>query len=101
MLQFLLLFLLLFPLAAQDGPGVITTGQTITPAGVQSVFRGRVYGVTFGASASEIWVLTATEISHFDWKANRTIERIAIDGTAGLQGVLYDPAGKRVLASGV
>ena len=30
-------------------PGVVTTRQAITPAGVQSVFDGRVYGITFGA----------------------------------------------------
>ena len=29
-------------------PGIVTTRQTITPAGVQSVFDGRVYGITFG-----------------------------------------------------
>jgi hypothetical protein len=50
---------LLFPipllrLAAQGDPDVITTNQAITPTGVQSVFRGRVYGVTSGATPAEV-----------------------------------------------
>lgn len=47
------------PVRAVTDPGVVTTRQTITPAGVQSVFDGRVYGVTFGAKANEIYALTA------------------------------------------
>ena len=31
-------------------PGVIATEQRVTPAGVQSVFSGRVTGVRFGAA---------------------------------------------------
>ena len=38
------------PVRAVTDPGVITTRQGITPAGVQSVFDGRVFGITFGAS---------------------------------------------------
>src|SRR4051794_29908216 len=96
--------LLLIPLlclaADDDAPGVITTNQAITPAGVQSVLQGRVYGVTFGATPSEVWVLTAGRIFHQDWKTNRVIETIATEAVAGLQGIRYDAAGKRVLASG-
>jgi len=43
---------------AVTDPGVITTRQTITPAGVPTVFDGRVYGVAFGEDASNIWVAT-------------------------------------------
>src|SRR5262245_28036665 len=35
------------PRAVRD-PGVVTTGQQITPAGVQSIYDGRVFGVAFG-----------------------------------------------------
>ena len=36
------------PLRAVSDPGVITTRQAITPAGVQTVFDGRVNGAAFG-----------------------------------------------------
>src|ERR687888_576736 len=39
-------------------PGVIATNQRVTPAGVQSVFTDRVFGVRFGARPGEIWVTT-------------------------------------------
>ena len=41
------------PARAVTDPDVATTRQATTPAGVQSVFDGRVYGVAFGSSASE------------------------------------------------
>src|SRR3989454_12360259 len=37
-------------------PGVIATDQRVTPAGLQSVFTGRVTGVRFGARPGEVWV---------------------------------------------
>ena len=51
------------PSRSVTDPGVITTRQAITPAGVQTVFDGRVYGVVFGASADQIWALAATKES--------------------------------------
>ncbi len=87
------------PQRAVTDPGVITTRQAITPAGVQTVFQGRVYGVTFGASAEELWVLTAGQIYRLDWRANRVLERIPFQGGAGLQGILYDRAGRRALVA--
>lgn len=46
------------PLPRRDVPdsGVIATDQRVTPAGVQSVFAGRVGGVRFGATAGELWI---------------------------------------------
>lgn len=60
------------PVRGVTDPGVITTGQAITPAGVQSVFEGRVYGITFGETDADVWVLTGRnrasrpEIYHLD-----------------------------------
>ncbi len=77
-------------------PGVITTGQAITPAGVQSVFEGRVHGVTFGATDDELWVLTGRnrasrpEVYRLDWLENRVRGRWELDGTAALQGLVFD-----------
>ena len=87
------------PQRAVTDPGVITTRQNITPAGVQTVFQGRVYGVTFGATADELWVLTAGQIYRLDWRANRVVERIPFQGSAGLQGIAYDATRNRALAA--
>jgi YVTN family beta-propeller protein len=78
-------------------PGVVTTRQTITPAGVQSVFDGRVYGVTFGADASDLWVLTGrtragrAQLYRLDWLKNSVGGRWELEGAPALQGLAYDP----------
>lgn len=93
------------PTRAVTDPGVITTRQTITPAGVHSIFDGRVYGLTFGASSSEVWVLharqrnTKAQIWRFDWAANKVVERIPLEENPGLQGIQYDKVADRVLVS--
>jgi YVTN family beta-propeller protein len=93
------------PLRSVTDPGVVTSRQNITPAGVQTVFDGRVYGVTFGASANEVYALTArgrvnqTNFIKLDWQANAVLQRIALKENPGLQGVLFDAAGKQVLLS--
>src|SRR5262247_4073422 len=46
------------PVRSVTDPGVVTTRQTITPAGVPTIFDGRVYGVVFGASSSTVFALT-------------------------------------------
>lgn len=91
------------PVRGVSDPGVITTGQTITPAGVQSVFEGRVYGITFGATDADVWVLTGRnrasrpEVYHLDWLENRTRGRWDVEGAAALQGIVFDPARKSPL----
>lgn len=93
------------PLRSVTDPGVVTTRQNITPAGVQSIFDGRVYGVAFGASANEMYALTArgrvnqTNFIKLDWKANSVLQRITLKENPGLQGVLFDAAGNQVLVS--
>jgi hypothetical protein len=64
------------PLHAVSDPGVVTTRQAITPAGVPTVFQGRVYGVAFGKSSDDLWVANASEIYRVDVKANRIAEMI-------------------------
>jgi len=85
------------PVRAVTDPGVVTTRQSITPAGVQAVFEGRVYGVAFGQNASEVWVLNAAQVCRFDWKENRVLNRVALEGRPGLQSILYDETEGRVL----
>ena len=96
------------PLRAVTDPGVVTTRQGITPAGVQTVFEGRVYGLAFGRASSELWVLTAgaagtsqMQVYKLDWRSNQTLARMSSEGTAGLQGIQYDRAKDRVLISSV
>ncbi len=93
------------PLRSVTDPGVVTTRQTITPAGVQSIFDGRVYGVTFGALANEIWALTArgrsggTQAFKLDWANNKVLSRIAVAEGPGLQGLVWDAASNAPLIS--
>jgi DNA-binding beta-propeller fold protein YncE len=94
------------PVRAVTDPGVVTTRQTITPAGVQTIFDGRVYGVTFGASSNEIWMLTArgrsaqTQVFKLDWMGNKILSRIPIAESPSLQGIVFDPVAKQPLISG-
>jgi len=87
------------PVRAVTDPGVVVTRQLITPAGVQSVFDGRIYGVAFGETESEIWVLSAGRIYRINWRANRVLERIPLVGSAGLQGIAYAAAGRQALST--
>ncbi|MEP6732400.1 MAG: hypothetical protein ABJE10_17270 [bacterium] len=82
-------------------PGVIATGQRVSPAGVQSVFDGRVYGVRFGRSADEVWVAAPSMTYRLEWRANRAVARVRLDGLPGVQGVSIDPLTHRVFVSSV
>jgi len=91
------------PTRGVTDPGVITTRQAITPAGVQSVFDGRVYGLAFGAEDDEIWVLTGRtkagrpHVYQLDWLENRVRNSWALSGIPALQGLVLDPLRKSPL----
>ncbi len=87
------------PARAVIDPGVVTTRQAITPAGVPTIFNGRVYGVAFGAEASELWVLHASHIYRLDWKQNRVLDAAAHGGSPGLQGIRFDRTTGAALAA--
>ncbi len=85
------------PTRSVPDPGVVTTCQTITPAGVQSVFNGRVYGITFGASDHEIWALVArsgggSDVYRLDWASNSVKQHFELTGRPALQGIALDPS---------
>lgn len=90
-------------------PGVVTTRQAITPAGVQSVFPVRVYGVRFGKTTEDLYVITSNDIVHLNWKQNAIISRMTggdpVDAasrfTGGLQGLSYHRATDLLLAAGM
>lgn len=84
-------------------PGVISTRQAITPAGIQMVFRYRVYGVAFGPSSNVVYALAgdsgAAMIHKLDWRANRPVEVVRSAVTPGMQSIVFDSvAGAPVIA---
>src|SRR3954462_13498892 len=80
------------PIRSVPDPGVITTRQAITPAGVPSVFQGRVYGVAWAGDTGDLWVLHATQVYRLDWKNNRVISHVPHGGAPGNQAIAADPA---------
>ncbi len=88
------------PVRNVTDPGVIVTRQNTTPAGVQSVFEGRVYGVAFGAKPDEIWALTAKDLVGINWRENRVVTSVPLVGKPGLQGVAADSTGRVLVSSG-
>jgi YVTN family beta-propeller protein len=82
-------------------PGVIATDQRVTPAGVQSVFSGRVGGVRFGPGSNELWVAIPGAAYRLAWRDNRVIASAAFDGRPGVLGVAIDPVKSRALIATV
>lgn len=103
---------LLFPLVQAQKPptpprrtvpdsGIITFEQRVTPAGVQSVFDGRVTGVRFGLNPGEIWVAAPGGAYRLSWRENRVVTSSRFDGAAGVHAIAIDPVGGRALFSTV
>ena len=82
-------------------PGTIATTQRVTPAGVQSVFTDRVFGVRFGRHPGEIWVTVHGAAYRLAWQDNVVRGSAAFDGRAGVQGIAIDPVTGRALFSTV
>jgi YVTN family beta-propeller protein len=82
-------------------PGVIAVEQRVTPAGVQSVFEGKVGGVRFGRDPGELWVAVPGAAYRLAWRDNRAITTSAFDGRAGVHGVAIDPVTGRAIVSSV
>src|SRR3954468_12051831 len=80
-------------------PGVIATGQRVNPAGVQSVFDGKVAGVRFGNTSDELWVAVPGNVYRVDWRASSVRARARVDGRPGVYALAIDPARNRVFAS--
>src|SRR5919108_662285 len=74
-------------------PGVIATTQRVTPAGLQSVFTGRVTGVRFGTRPGEIWATAPGALYRLGWRDNAVLASTAFDGHSGVQGIAIDSAG--------
>ena len=78
------------PVRAVSDPGIVTTRQAITPAGVPSVFQGRVFGIAWAGSSGDLWVLHASQVYRLDWKNNRVVARVPHGGTPGNQSIAAD-----------
>jgi DNA-binding beta-propeller fold protein YncE len=78
-------------------PGVITTRQTITPAGKVTTFRGALYGVAYSDSSSQLEVLTDDSVFSLDIAGNRIASEHKLNGRPGLQAVARSTAGNRML----
>lgn len=81
--------------------GVIATDQRVTPAGVQSVFTGRVGGVRFGSTTAEVWVGAPEGVYRLNWRDNRVVAHGTYDGRPGVQGVAYDPIAHRAIVTSI
>jgi len=82
-------------------PGIIATTQRVAPAGVQSVFTDRVFGVRFGTRPEEVWVSIHGAAYHLSWRENAVLSSTAFDGRAGVQGIVIDPVTRRALITSV
>ena len=87
------------PQRSVPDPGVITTRQGITPAGVPAIVRGRVYGVSFGASSEQLFISAGKDVYQFDWQKNKLISHQQWKGSPCLQGVRYDASTGQALAA--
>ncbi len=87
------------PVRELPDPGVIATDQRVTPAGLQSVFNGRVGGVKFGKKPGELWVAVPGAAYRLAWQDNRVVASSRFDGSPGVYGVSVDPMNGRALIS--
>src|SRR3954463_5386814 len=76
-------------------PGGVASLQKATPAGVQSIFEGRVTGVRFGTTPGELWVAVPGYAYHLSWSDNRVLARGALGGRGGGPAVAFPPVKKR------
>ncbi len=93
------------PVSTVLDPGVITTRQAITPAGIQMVFGHRVQGVAFGPSSDVVYALAAASkgavIYKFDWRTNRALQIVRSTASPGIQSLAFDPVAKSPVMAGL
>ena len=84
-----------------NDPGVFAVGQRVTPAGVQSVFNGRVAGVRFGVDAGDVWAVVPNGAFRLAWRDNKVVSHASFSGRPGVHGIAIDPVTKRATISSV
>ncbi len=83
------------PQRAVTDPGVVTTRQAISPAGVTSIFDGRIYGISWSAKGDTVWAMGPNELIELDWRANQVKTKIAHGGGPGLGALKTHPLTKQ------
>ncbi len=89
------------PQRAVPDPGVFAVGQRVTPAGVQSVFDGRVAGVRFGATPGDVWAVVPGSAWRLAWRDNRVLAHVTFNGRPGVHGMVIDPVTRRPIVASV
>lgn len=93
------------PVSAVLDPGVITTRQAITPAGIQMVFPGRAFGVAFGSSSDIVYALVGASkgglVYKLDWQRNRPAGVVRSPVAPGMQAIVFDPVNSAPVIAGV
>jgi YVTN family beta-propeller protein len=93
------------PVTSVIDPGIIPSRQAITPAGLQSIFESRVYGVAFGENGDSIYAATAGQTGSYVYQINlKTNQMMKVTSSAaapGMQGLAFDPVKCVALMSGL
>ncbi len=82
-------------------PGVFAVGQQVTPAGVQSVFNGRVAGVKFGTEPGDLWAVVPGNAWRMGWRDGQVRAHVTFNGRPGVHGIAIDPVTKRPMLASV
>ncbi|MCW5963636.1 MAG: bifunctional YncE family protein/alkaline phosphatase family protein [Bryobacterales bacterium] len=96
------------PVRQVTDPGVVTTGQRVVPAGVQSVFPTRVYGVRYSNTSDDVYALAANGVVKLNWRRNSVEQRITLSAetgrgafTSGIQSIAYHPQSETLFTVGM
>ena len=93
------------PVNSVVDPGVIPSRQIITPAGLQSIFESRVFGVAFGENGESIYAAVlgqkGTNVYQINLRTNQMVTVLSTEASAGLQGLAYDAVSHAPLLSGL
>jgi YVTN family beta-propeller protein len=85
------------PTRSVPDPGVVTTRQAITPAGVPTIVQGRVYAVAFGSNPYELLLSTNRAFYRMDWRKNEILQQQEWKGRPGFQSLTFDSQQAQVL----
>jgi YVTN family beta-propeller protein len=95
---------IILPVRSVIDPGVTTTRQAITPAGVQSVFEDRVNGVAFGDSDDIVYAETTSRqgslVYELNWQTNQVLHINHAAANRGMQSITFVPATGTILLTG-
>jgi YVTN family beta-propeller protein len=93
------------PVNSVVDPGIIPSRQLISPAGLQSVFESRVFGVAFGDHGDSIYAAAVGQkesyVYQISLKTNQMMAVMSTPAVSGMQGLTYDPVSDTPLLSGL